>query len=154
MWVWDSQTQPSQVEESSELGRQTAGPNRNHMGGLAVCLSRLDERKVGERELPKGLESILPIFLGLPPLLAVWTELAGRKSLHAPPPVTFLLLFLAGLGAILPEFRGLVKAEFFSLLFSFSSLLLPVPLLLVAETAISHPHPQPQSLHPTVSIFY
>lgn len=112
LWVWDSQTQPSQVEESSELGRQTAGPNENHMGGLAVCLSRLDERKVGERELPKGLESRLPIFLGLPPLLAVWTELAGRKSLHAPPPVTFLLLSLAGLGAVLPEFRGLVKAKF------------------------------------------
>lgn len=73
----------------------------------------MDERKVGERELPKGLESILPIFLGLPPLLAVRTELAGRKSLLAPPPVTFLLLSLAGLGAVLPEFRGLVKAKFF-----------------------------------------
>jgi hypothetical protein len=51
LWLWNSQTQPSQVEESSELERQTAGPNGNHMGGLAVCLSRLDERKVGEREL-------------------------------------------------------------------------------------------------------
>lgn len=61
LWVWDSQTQPGQVEESSELGRQTAGPNGNHMGGLAACLSRLDERKVGERELPQGLESELPI---------------------------------------------------------------------------------------------
>lgn len=112
------------MEESSELWRQTAGPNGNHMGGLAVCLSRLDERKVGERVLPKGLESILPILLGLPPLLAVRTELAGRKSLHAPPPVTFLLLSLAGLGAVLPGFRGLVKAKFFlssSPLFSLSS---------------------------------
>lgn len=77
LWVWDSQTQTSQVGESSELGRQTAGPNGDHMGGLAVCLSRLDERKVGERELPKGLESILTIVLGLPPLPAVWTWLAG-----------------------------------------------------------------------------
>lgn len=96
------------------------------MGGLAVCLSRLDERKVGERELPEELESVFPTPLGLPPLLAVRTELTGRKFPHAPPPVTFLLLSLVGLGADLPEFRGLVKAKFFfssSPLFLLSSFL-------------------------------
>lgn len=126
LWVWDSSTQPSQVGESSELERQTAGPNRDHMGSLAVCLSRLDERKVGERELPQGLESVFPMSLGLPPLLAGWTELTGRKFPHAPPPATFLLLFLIGLGADLPEFRGFVKAKFFfssSPLFLLSSFL-------------------------------
>lgn len=60
----DSQTpaHPRQVGESSELERETAGANGSHIGGLALCLSRLEERKVGERGAAPGAGKCLQSF--------------------------------------------------------------------------------------------